>query len=528
MLLASKGVGTSLSAVSHTGRQAQSHFASSTRAIHIPPYAASFGASLGSGVSAAARPTSGTASRVLHEARTALTRFFGHLRTPGLTHSVAEGGRYASTASEARVYGLATRQPTIHAQLSPHVRHALTGTRASFVPRARPPVRSTMDVGIGVVRNFSSSRPLFQIVVENVPIAGRTMCEADLDLKKRNKIAGRKVARTKQGENGNTKTKEMLKENKQAKDAAFDYYFPQADGESLLQNTTTLLLIPLAPTPSSRFPLSQHSASPKFLPLSSLGELHATHSLHSLRVSSLFSRLDSARVWDRGAACAAYGESSGLCTVLRVEFRGWTEGMVNAVIGDGGKGWCRVVQMSEDDTDGSDILDSSSNLSFTDFDTSSGGTDPPNPPAPFDPSTSFILPTLDFSSAFLEREREGSTCFTRASSVAATSFPPSPALTCSDIASPRLSHLSDIDIDSDEFNFSSTGSDSGSDRFSDYSVPNTISDVSWEEVRHGPLSLGSAEARSTRTGSSASRLGAMSFSSDFISRTSEPMETVFY
>jgi hypothetical protein len=385
-----------------------------------------------------------------------------------------------------------------------------------------------MDVGLGIARNFSSTRPLFQAVVENVPIAGRALCEADLDLKKRKRAMARKNASKKQDGKENTKTKEMLKEKEQAKKTAvLDQYFAQE--ETHVAGVKTALLIPLAPTPSARFPLSEHSAEPRFLPMSSLGDLHASHRLHSSRVSSLFTRLDDAKVWTRGASCAAYGDMNGLCTVLRVEFDGWTAEMVRKVIGDAGKEWCQLVESREDD--GTESLSGISSLSnFTSPVESTMHTRAHSPA--FDPSASFVLPTLDFSSEFLERGTS------RGASAVSTSFPPSPALSSSD-PSERRSPLSELSMSLDLDDVASTAdsddllwpshSDSGSDgdRFSDYSVPNTIGDVSWAEVMsvpRGPLSVESVSAPN----GSASILGGMSFSSEFMSRASEPMETAFY
>ena len=71
---------------------------------------------------------------------------------------------------------------------------------------------------------------------------------------------------------------------------------------------TTYLLVPLAPTPTSRIPLPLDplppcpgpSDQPKLLPLLSyIGSFHTSHATHSLRVSTLFTRLDQVNVWVR-------------------------------------------------------------------------------------------------------------------------------------------------------------------------------------------------------------------------------------
>ena len=375
------------------------------------------------------------------------------------------------------------------------------------MPRARVPARSTMDVGLGCARNFSSTRPLFQVVFKNVPVAGRSVCEADLDLKKRNKIAGKKVASMKRDEKENIKTNEILKEtNKAKKDALLSQYFATPASEDV----KTVLLVPLAPTPSSRFPISENVAEPQFLPLSSLTDLHASHNLHSLRVSTLFARLDAAKVWDRGAVCAAYGDRSGLCTVLRIEFVGCTMEMVRGLIGGAGKDWCQMVEIRDEDG-----TESVSSLSISSLSSSVHYSSSEEVTSSIDPSASLVLPTLDFSSAFLGRELDAS----RTPSTLSTDFPPSPALSCIDATdmSPPTEFSLDVDDPDDRH------SQSGSDRFSDFSVPNTMSDMSWEEVMsmpRGPMSVNSISTTSSVSG--------MGFSSDFVSRVVSPMQSAIY
>jgi hypothetical protein len=110
------------------------------------------------------------------------------------------------------------------------------------------------------------------------------------------------------------------------------------------QLVTTYLQIPLAPTPTSRVPLPS-SSSLRLLPLPALAKEHASHSKHAICLSSLFRRLDAARVWERGASCETFGDPSGLCTILRIEFEGWTEDMVREVLGDAGKDWCTIQEV---------------------------------------------------------------------------------------------------------------------------------------------------------------------------------------
>jgi hypothetical protein len=176
------------------------------------------------------------------------------------------------------------------------------------------------------------------------------------------------------------------------------------------------LLIPLAPTALPFRPGS--SQEPKLLPF--IGSLHETHATHSLRVSSLFTRLDQANVWARGVRCSAYshgrarrkqvasegGDPSeeGVCTILEVEFVGWSKAEVRGIIGESGTGWCVLEEVLHEEDE-----------SLTDVETLSPGSSVEDQilnesPAPgifggsgvemTDPSESFIIPTLDFSSNF--------------------------------------------------------------------------------------------------------------------------------
>ena len=42
----------------------------------------------------------------------------------------------------------------------------------------------------------------------------------------------------------------------------------------------------------------------------------------------------------------AFGDRTGLCTVLRVKFSGWTKKDVQAVVGEGARGWCALLEAS--------------------------------------------------------------------------------------------------------------------------------------------------------------------------------------
>src|SRR5262249_160181 len=108
-----------------------------------------------------------------------------------------------------------------------------------------------------------------------------------------------------------------------------------------------------------------------------------------------------------GVQCSAYAHSAGIdgvCTILRVEFPGWTKSEVRGVIGESGTGWCVLEETSTVSESGDEVLsDTSSILSGIS-----------TPPCVYDcmksalsiasseDSTSFMMPTLDFSAAFLD------------------------------------------------------------------------------------------------------------------------------
>jgi len=205
------------------------------------------------------------------------------------------------------------------------------------------------------------------------------------------------------------KTKEMVKPiHKKVQpvsetQAEFDHYFAAPPAE-----VTTNLFVPLAPTPSSRQPLPS-TPSPSLIPLSILLEVHSSHELHSLRVSSLFSRLDAAKIWDDpGVSSSVYGDPSGLASIMRIEFKGWTKVQVRAVLGEAGKGWCLMEEFGVEDFPESAPLSPALSGISTPF---SGYSTPPfwcdegdpladdssNPEFDVDPSNSLVIPSLELS-----------------------------------------------------------------------------------------------------------------------------------
>ncbi|KAL0576211.1 hypothetical protein V5O48_005778 [Marasmius crinis-equi] len=357
-------------------------------------------------------PNVSSTQRLITQTRTLLTRFVGHLTAPGLQQA-----SHASSLAHS-VHGAAPgRMSTIQQRLSYPVRHALSRpVQPLYFPNGPAAAsRSVAQVGLGTARNFHSGRSVFQNLVDNVPVVGRAFYEADWEINmKQDREAMRKIMRKEKKEN---KMKEMMKPKSELAtvvssidEEVAEPSVPEMDkyfAAPVAPEVTTYLLVPLAPTPTNRVPLDPNGTShPSLLPRSSLMSMHNDHELHGLRVSSLFSRLDAAKVWDRGAVCSSYASNAdkhGVCTILKVEFVGWTLPQVRGVIGEAGTGWCVLEEehtprsLEEDDDNLSDASSILSGIS-TPFETE------PVSASPELVTDSFVLPTLDFSSSFLGAE----------------------------------------------------------------------------------------------------------------------------
>jgi hypothetical protein len=246
-----------------------------------------------------------------------------------------------------------------------------------------------------------------------VPIAGRAFWEADWEIKVQKERDMMKVKKYKGKGKENKKGKEMMKakqekiratktveeEKQEELKTELEHYFPTAPVDLTV---TTYLLIPLAPTPTSRLPLpltpsASSSTNHPLLPFSYIAAVHTDHATHSLRVSTLFARLDAGRVFDDPhVACSAYGDPRGMATILEVKFGGWTEARVRSVLGEAGTGWCVLEEVREDDVTDTEAMDDA--LSEMSFDTGHGAISP-HAHHEIDPSASFVLPTLDFSAS---------------------------------------------------------------------------------------------------------------------------------
>ena len=380
------------------------------------------------------------ANRLFSVSRNLFQQFVTHLTAPGLKAPIHLPDSHPLHTS-------ALRGSTIQSRLSTAVRHSLRNNALQrqanmFLPRgpgpAPPPFGGVTQVGLGMARNFSTGRPIFQHLAENVPVAVRALYEADLDLdlKKRNQSkrlvspnTAKKVKKSREMVKPIKKSlkREALANAEHTKPAELleeaEHYFSAV----AVAPVTTYLLVPLAPTPTSRIPLPLDpltpcpgpSEEPKLLPpLSYIGSFHTSHATHSLRVSTLFTRLDQANVWVRGVRCSAYSQGNahrkrpkasesdtsdeGVCTILKVEFVGWSKAEVRSVIGESGTGWCVLEEvLHEENEEFTDMESLSSGLSEEDQTSNESlglGVFGGSGVNMADPSESFIIPSLDFSS----------------------------------------------------------------------------------------------------------------------------------
>ncbi|KAI9569018.1 hypothetical protein HD554DRAFT_642499 [Boletus coccyginus] len=314
-----------MAAVSHGARHLRHVAKHPARSIHTIP-----------------RPT---LPRIFSETRAFFSRVVSHLITPGLSHP-----SFAVSVQPALIRPAQfSDAQSIRARFSLPVKHALS--RPFSPPRLpKPPVvpANVTQVGLGTARAFHSGRPIFQNMVDNVPIATRALWEAEWDVKTRKKEA-RRIRRATQIKTV-PKSQEMSKPKPlivepQCGPSELDVYFPVAPTPAI----TTHLLVPLAPTPTARLPLSARTdggGAHPLLPIPDLASIHTTHRLHSLRVSTLFARLDSANVWDDpGVNVDAYAfgprhdAQEKQCTVLRVTFKGWNSCRVRSILGVSAEEW---------------------------------------------------------------------------------------------------------------------------------------------------------------------------------------------
>jgi hypothetical protein len=347
-----------------------------------------------------------------------------------------------------------------------------------------------MEVGLNPARQFSSSRPLFQNVVQNVPIALRAFSEADWEVQRKemNRRKAIEIMKGKKIKISNPRPSRLTP--KDSMKESFDHYFVAPTTPEV----TTYLTIPLAPA-EARTPLPVESSATLLDP--AIASVHESYQRHSARVDSILRRLDAANAWDRGAVCEGYGtaatgEDTGLCSVLRIKFSGWTLEMVKEVIGEAGIGWCELEQVPL----------APKTVVTTSTPSTSVVSDPLDEPLPLQPvspissrldqalvdeaTSSFIMPTLDFSSSFSTLRQDMSTTATpvtfdvlsgTATPISLSSYPSSPRSEVSD-----LTEFAHYYSDSDS---------SSSDESWSVASPPSMHHSAMSESRHGWVSFSS-------------------------------------
>ncbi|KAG8763978.1 hypothetical protein FRC11_007028 [Ceratobasidium sp. 423] len=287
------------------------------------------------------------------------------------------------------------RSPSISQRLSLPARLAVNRPLATpRLPKVAAPPRGVTQVGLGTARNFSS-RPVFQHLVENVPIALRSTAELDLDPHVRKskgaRIAGRPSA--------SNKKKVRTPRHKVAKpvpvtpepasvfpdiEAEFNHYFPV-----VASSVVTVLTVPLQPS-AARSPLPEPREDASPLDLASFVPIMSSYQTHRLRVDTLFDRLTRADVWKRGASTSACDTGSGIPDIIQVRFDGWSAADVRKVLGHAGEGWCTIEERTNlpIERDAAQVEDEWNTLRSI-ANSNAGGTE-----------VTLVLPTLDFSASY--------------------------------------------------------------------------------------------------------------------------------
>ncbi|KAG8925572.1 hypothetical protein FRC02_009559 [Tulasnella sp. 418] len=237
-----------------------------------------------------------------------------------------------------------------------------------FLPKVTPIPRNIAQVGLGTARNFSSTRHVFQNIVDNVPIATRAFWEADWEVKYPVKTPVRKM-KSKEKKKSSKKVADKLKPKSTIPSnvsvlgassqnvtsdcdtaTAFSHFFP-APTTPQGEQVTTYLSIPLAPSESPRRPLAEDIHHP-LLPVSNLFDTHDQFSTHAIRVASLFRKLDAADVWSQGVECDVLGGTNANVWEqtprrLVVKFSGWTKDRSMPLVEPEATTWDQIISDSD-------------------------------------------------------------------------------------------------------------------------------------------------------------------------------------
>lgn len=317
--------------------------------------------------------------------------------------------------------------PKIETNLSLPVRHALSVRMgAQHLPRPPAVPHGIAQVGLGTARNFSTGRPIFQNIADkmhNIPVASRAFLEADLDMKSKDdhalafklKHARRKSKKRSRRACASSKvhfhpavataTRPTVAPAPEPSanagvETEFDKYFAPAQ----VPEVSTTLLVPLAPTPTSRVPLAHTFAYDRhpLIPFLEISALHIDTERHASRVRVLFEQLDAAQAWDKGVTCETLGGARG-AGILRIRFAGWSAYAVRGILGEAATGWCVLEEERAEECGNGEQEEAA--MSMSEVSSAMAPDDPPGlaeldlSSSAVDPAYSFVLPTLDFSAS---------------------------------------------------------------------------------------------------------------------------------
>lgn len=205
-------------------------------------------------------------------------------------------------------------------------------------PNALP--RSTNQMGLGSARNFSSSRNIFENVVQNAPLGMRILGDKDhLDMRSfRREMRQAYAKKTKQeARMGKGKGKASYIDNSfiayRNTPAGINEYFPIDQVELAATQASVQLVLPLNPIndEATFMSLNEEAEESRFFSamlMSDLRLLHDMHGRHNARLRNLVQKLES-------AGCFESDESTGWSSVKAV----LDEGNARLIITFYGKRW---------------------------------------------------------------------------------------------------------------------------------------------------------------------------------------------
>ncbi|KAG9048367.1 hypothetical protein FS842_000422 [Serendipita sp. 407] len=220
------------------------------------------------------------------------------------------------------------RLASIQQRLSFSSRIALSRPlRAPGMPRPQTLARPVHEVGLGTARRFSS-QSTFQHVVENVSIGYRAFWEVDWTLRP-DDIRHKQVHRQdfSQGTDFRQRSNHPISDFSSYTNDLERYFPLPATKES------TIVDLSLEPITIDFMPSAISRESLQLLPFQDTLDNHIRFQVRNAEIRAVLTALDEANAWANGVTVRAIGDASGLCTILRVYFQGWTLDQVQSLLG---------------------------------------------------------------------------------------------------------------------------------------------------------------------------------------------------